>query len=130
MTSWDETKATCAAPQEGCVGQGYGAALDSVNDSGISTGKHWTQCTENEITSTSSGRNGVSYGKGDHSERQSHSSNHNSAHHSHADAAAESGNRDDNGSDNGESGPTIGISSRGRIVRSKFNIRKHLASKK
>lgn len=26
--------------------------------------------------------------------------------------------------------PTIGISSRGRIVRSKFNVRKHLASSK
>lgn len=35
---------------------------------------------------------------------------------------------DDGGDD--EPPPTIGISSRGRIVRSKFNVRKHLASSK
>jgi hypothetical protein len=52
---------------------------------------------------------------------------------------ADSGNGDDTASnaDTVEDGggdddgpPTIGISSRGRIVRSKFNVRKHLASSK
>lgn len=36
----------------------------------------------------------------------------------------------DDGIGDDDAPPTIGISSRGRIVRSKFNVRKHLASSK
>lgn len=120
MGSWDETKATCSAPQEGFGTQGFSVAITEIVDSKENASVAHTM----QVSSISAGvSNGATTGGG--VRRANHSRNDNSANDettSNADTA-ETGEDDD-------TQPTIGISSRGRIVRSKFNVRKHLANSK
>lgn len=122
MASWDETKASCTAPQESCLGQGYGVALIDADDSSSNygtasyTGGGFFQ--ENSTAPTGQLAKG---GNGSHnaSAGSFRNDDNEEGHGNNAD------NAEDN-SDDGSSGPTIGISRSGRIVRSKFNIKKHL----
>ena len=142
MGSWDETKASCSAPQEGFAVQGhiiwyvciligykliiwlffhagYNIASSEIDDgtAGPTLSTNATSVGNQPVVTGSAGttsKNRSSYTqKDDFIEK---------------DTVTKDDYTDDMGDE--DALPTIGISSRGRIVRSKFNVRKHLANSK
>lgn len=121
MGSWDETKATCSAPQEGFGSQGYKVALTETSDK--KDGPAYSNTVQNAANS-----NALNNSAANNSGGAKKSVNGRADNNGNDDTAIEV--EAPEGGDDDESQPTIGISSRGRIVRSKFNVRKHLANSK